>query len=152
MHGDGSFHRWQTIAISQLGYAVGLVLSLATATLGFAATVIRDPAYSPSCWGKISMLAAFGSLVLSISSGLLCTINRLCDFRKTRSIARDREDWEEQGTAKDDIDRRLKTRRDETRRLGERSWVLFCCQAATFVLGFGALILALGILYHARLF
>ena len=39
---SGSFVRWQGIAITQMGYTVSLILTFATATLGFALTVFKD--------------------------------------------------------------------------------------------------------------
>jgi hypothetical protein len=49
---EDSFVRWQTITITQLGYAVNLTLTLATASLGFTLNVVRDKEYAPTCWAK----------------------------------------------------------------------------------------------------
>src|ERR1017187_8550168 len=93
-HSEGSFVRWQGIAIQQLGYAVGLILGFAGASLGFALSVVKDKEYCPECWGKAFMLAAVAFLLVSLGLGLWCVINRLNDFRKTKGIVRDRENWQ----------------------------------------------------------
>ena len=152
-HSEGSFVRWQAIAIEQLGYAVGLILSFTGASLGFGLSLLRDPCYAPGCWGKAFMLACFASFLLSLAFGSFCVINRLRDFRKTRSIARDRETWErEKNVPNAEIDARLVIRREETRRLGERSWWLFWWQIGAFSFGVFALVVAFGVIYHSRLF
>jgi len=148
---EGSYVRWQAIAIDQLGYALGLILSLATASLGFALTTLKDQNYIPGCWGKSFMLASIASLIVSISLGLWCVINRLRDFSETRRIARDREDWRFQ-ISKEEIDKRLSERRAETKKLGERTWQLFKWHIRTFAFGVATLIVAFAIIYRARLF
>lgn len=149
---ESSYARWQSIAIDQLGYAVGLILSFATASLGFALALVKDQNYAPGCWGKTAMVTSIASLILSVGLGLWCVINRLCDFRETRSIARDREDWERDGVSKEEIANQLRARRAETKRLGERTWLLFWWQIGTFALGVATFTVALGITYHAKLF
>jgi hypothetical protein len=139
---EGSFIRWQAIAIEQLGYAVGLILGFAGASLGFGLSLLRDPCYAPGCWGKAFMLACLSSFVVSLGLGIWCVVNRLCDFRKTRCIARDRENGEEISAV----------RRDETKKLGERSWLLFRWQIGSFSAGLIFLIVAFGSVYHSRLF
>jgi hypothetical protein len=149
---EGSYVRWQSIAIAQLGYAVGLILSLATASLGFGLTLVKDPNYVPRCWGKSVMFASLVFLMMSIIVGLWCAINRLCDFRKTRSIARDREKWEEEHVGKCEIDTCLAVRRAETERLGKWTWLLFRWQVGTFFSGVTALVVAFAIIYRGKLF
>ncbi|MFI5095377.1 MAG: hypothetical protein ACHQIK_18225 [Candidatus Acidiferrales bacterium] len=152
MPNEGSYVRWQSIAIDQLGYSVGLVLSFATASLGFAVALVKDQNYAPGCWGKAAMLASIASLITSIGLGLWCVINRLRDFRKTRGIARDREDLKRNHVSEDEIDGRLRERRVETRRLGERTWQLFWWQIGTLASGFAALTVAILITYRTKLF
>lgn len=148
---EGSFVRWQSIAINQLGYAVGLILTFATASLGFGLALVKDKDYVPGCWGKAFMSLALLSLALSVALGLWCVVNRLRDFRKTRSIARDREDWEPCfGEA--ETDRRLHERRTETQKLGRKSWLLFWWQLGMFALGALALTVTFAIVYRTKLF
>jgi hypothetical protein len=148
---EGSYVRWQSIAIEQLGYALGLILSLATASLGFALATVKDQNCTPGCWGKSFMLASIVCLILSIGLGLWCVVNRLRDFRKTRSIARDREDWRFQ-FSKEEIDKRLSERRAEATKLGERTWHLFWWHIGAFAFGVATLILAIAFIYHTKLF
>jgi hypothetical protein len=152
MDAEMSYTRWQAIALNQLGYAVGLILSFATASLGFALSIIRNQHYCPGCWGKALMLAALLSLVLSVGLGIWCVINRLCDFRETRKIARDRERWKRDGIGEREIDSRLQSRRDHTDALGSRTWLLFWWQIGAFCVGVAMFVLAFGIAYHAKLF
>ncbi|MGC1619957.1 MAG: hypothetical protein WA765_15820 [Candidatus Acidiferrum sp.] len=149
---EGSYVRWQAIAIDQLGYAVGLILGFATASFGFALSLVKDQNYVPGCWGKALMLTSIASLILSIGLGLWCVINRLCDFRGTRSVAKDREDWERDGVVSEEIADRLRMRRAETKRLGERTWLLIWWQIGTFALGVATFTVAYGISYRAKLF
>ncbi len=148
---EGSFVRWQSIALTQLGYAVGLILTFATASLGFGLTLIKDEHYAPGCWGKAFMLLALFSLTVSVGMGLWCVVNRLCDFRKTRSIARDREDWGRR-FGEVETDRRLQERRTETKRLGRKTWLLFWWQLGTFEFGILSLTIAFAIVYHTKIF
>jgi hypothetical protein len=146
-----SFTRWQSITIEQLTYAVGLILGFATASLGFALSIIKDSGYSPGRWSKAFMLASGVLLISSICTGSWCVLNRLKDFRKTSCIARDREDWCRQGMSLDDINRKLETRRSETKRIGEISWILFYSQIVTFVTGVAALIASFVAAYHTKI-
>ena len=86
---QGSFVRWQSITLTQLGYVIGLLLSIATAMLGFAFTLIKDMACPLTCCEKVILSSALFLLTLSIALALSCTINRLCDFRETEEIAHD---------------------------------------------------------------
>lgn len=85
-HSEGSFVRWQATAIAQLGYAVGLILSFAGASLGFALSVVKDKDYLP--WvllgeGIHANVRRF-SLGLSWSRPLVChqSIERFQKDRK----------------------------------------------------------------------
>src|SRR5205085_1897352 len=111
--------------LTQMGYAIGLVLSFTTASLGFLLTLIKDKDFNPGSQGRLSLRISLVLLVFSIILGLLCVINRLRDFRKTKDIAKEREDLESTNTPKAEIDGKLKNRREEVRKLGERTWVLF---------------------------
>jgi hypothetical protein len=52
-HSEGSFVRWQAIALVQLGYAVNLILSFATASLGFALTLPRIRDMRPAVGARV---------------------------------------------------------------------------------------------------
>ena len=114
--------------------------------------MIKDQNYLPGCWAKSAMLASLVAFILSVGIGIWCVINRLIDFRQTRKIARDREDWESDHIGKIEIDRRLEARRAETKKLGKRTWLLFWWQIGTFAFGVAGLITTVVIAFHAKLF
>lgn len=98
------------------------------------------------------MLISDISLMLSIGLGLWCVINRLSDFRKTRSIAKDREDWTAEHVSDVEINKLLQMRREETDRLGKATWTLFRWQVGTFFCGTVALAIAFAIAYCSKIF
>jgi len=151
-HDKGSSVRWQSIAIDQLGYATGLILTFSAATLGFALATIKDSSYQPPCWAKVSMLATLLTQLISLALGVICVINRLRDFRKTRRIARDRENLTSQGIPLWEINRRLEAQRAEVKKIGERTWLLFYWQIGTFAFGLLALAICFVIAYRPKLF
>lgn len=152
-HTEGSFIRWQSTTIAQLGYAVGLILALTAASLGFTLSLVKDCAFRPGCWGKCSLIFAAVSFLLSMALGVWCVINRLCDFRKTTEIARKREKWERSGeVSKESIDSRLRPCQLKTKKLGRITWRLFCFQVGTFLAGIFFLINAFVAGYYASLF
>src|ERR1700722_8204621 len=146
-----SFVRWQGITVAQLGYAIGLILTIATAMLGFAFSLLKDKTFSLTGCEKCLFSGALLLLASSITLGLICVINRLVDFRETTTIARDREGWRSEGLQPDAIDSKLRLRRDHTKMLGKRTWRLFWAQATTAGLGAIFLIVDLSIVYHATL-
>jgi hypothetical protein len=124
---ERTFVRWQSIILNQLGYAGGLLLTFsAAAALGFALATVKGNSYR--AW------------------------NRLCGFRKTKNITREREIWTERGLANPEIDERLREQRDEVKLIGVRTWRLFYLQSSTFAVGVGSLLLACAVKYHAKLF
>lgn len=97
------------------------------------------------------MFLALLSLVVSIGLGLWCVVNRLRDFRITKGVARDRENWEK--TLSDiELDRRLRDRRSESKKLGKRSWRIFWWQLGTFGLGSLCLTVAFTIAFRTKIF
>jgi hypothetical protein len=150
--GNGAFVRWQTLTIAQVGYAINLILSLATASLGFSLALVKDKDFGPSFWGKLPIDLSIAFLMISVLAGLICVINRLLDFRKTASIAQDRENWRSQGLPADDVNVKLRERRLVTEKLGVRTWTLFCTQVTTFGLGVTLLMVAFAVVYRTKLF
>ena len=131
MDDKGSFVRWQSIQIAQLGYALNVILTLATASLGYAfASVVRPDLGLGKT--RIPFAASLFLLFASITCGLACTVNRLCDFKKTKDIARQREQPSSDRAPKSELDHTLKSRRDEAMKLGSRTWTLFCWQVGLF--------------------
>jgi hypothetical protein len=50
------FIRWQSVTIIQLGYTVNLILGLATGSLGFSLTLLKDKHFTPQNWEKFSLI------------------------------------------------------------------------------------------------
>lgn len=130
-----SFIRWQSITISQLTYAVNLVLGFAVAALGFQVTTLLNEKFIPISWQKSVFFLSLLLLLASVGFGIFCVINRLRDFRATTKVARMREEGK--------TDAEIQPLRALYKKLGERTWILFCWQIGTF--GVGVLFLVLGI-------
>ncbi|GAA0527012.1 hypothetical protein FHS83_002129 [Rhizomicrobium palustre] len=131
----GSFIRWQSITIGQLAYASNLMLTLAVATLGYEASILLSDRFSGlPCTAKSTFLVGIAALFLlvisslgllvSIGVALFLVINRLRDFRETKTAARMRE--------QNKPDEAIEPHRVIYRKLGRRSWVLFWNQIALF--------------------
>lgn len=147
----GSFVRWQNTSIQQLGFSINLILALATGSLGFALSLLKDSDFRPYCWGKGLFAGSLLLLIVSIGLGIWCTINRSCDFRLTAAIARDREKWQQEGKSKNEIDGGLSARRAKAERLDARTWCLFYGQVAGFSLAILLLIVAVAMVYRTKL-
>lgn len=141
--GNESFVRWQKIAIDQLGYSVNLLLGLAVAILGFGFSMLRDKGFPPGCWSKVAFTLSIFSMIVSLASGVFCSLTRLCDFRKTARIARDR-GWAPQTS--------LTSLRIEARELGEWTWILFRVQQISFASGTLLMAFSLMVFYRVQLF
>ena len=151
-HSEASFVRWQAVTIAQFGQATNLFLAFGGATLGFVLSIAKDPQSLAGCWRKCFLVAAAVSLLLSLLFGGLCAINRLCDFRKTAQIAKHRERWERQAVATAWIDNQLSAHRLEVKKLGKRTWRLFCLQTSTLGAGLVFLIANYLAVYSSKLF
>jgi hypothetical protein len=129
-----SFIRWQAITIRQLGYVANLILTFATASLGFSLTLLKD--HPMACASFCIWLLAVLTLLGSITLGIWCSVNRLHDFRETAQIARKREQVEGDGKlSRDEIDSRLEYQRKANDERGEFTWTLFYWQIGTFGAG-----------------
>jgi hypothetical protein len=149
---EGSFIRWQATTIVQFGYAVNLILTLATASLGFALNIVRDKHYTPTCWGKCFWMGSAVLLGVSIGLGIWCVLNRLCSFRKTTRNARDSEKIRTDTGLRNELESTLKQRRLDTKALDARTWLLLYWQIGSF--GAGTLFLVASFVadFHAKLF
>jgi hypothetical protein len=127
--------RWHDHTTQQFGFALNLILGLSVAALGYELSFLeKNP--SLNCWQIACSLLSLVSLFLSTTLGLICTVNRLRDFRATTDIAKRRENGES-GLA-------LLPDRMFVRTLGKRSWILFEGQIWSF--GVGILLLTLAVL------
>ena len=137
------FTRWQGMAITQFGYAVNLILTFATASLGFLFTVVKDKDFVLSPCGRLICALSILCLGLSILFGLSCVMTRLYDFRTTKDIIKER-----RGKKRSAEIERLCTSADK---LGRWTWRLFKFQVLTFGLGVAALIITFVVAYKTRL-
>jgi Na+/melibiose symporter-like transporter len=122
------FAKWQGATREQLGATSNLILGLATGLLGFATVLLLE--------GKLVISRAFGFgvaasilLALSVALALWCATNRLKDFRLTAKIANPKNSGSPQ----------LEEFREESKRLGERTWGIFRVQIWSFALGVGTI-------------
>lgn len=135
MTDEGRFQRWQRITIEQLGYVLNLVFGLTIAVLGYWLLLLRDGTFMPGPLGRKAMLLSFFALAASGVSGLVCTLNRLQDFRGTAQRARGKP-----GAPTE----------DQLNRLGKITWCLFYVQLIAFAVGVAGLATALLLTYSAK--
>lgn len=154
-----SFIRWQGITLTQLGYAVNLILTFATASLGFSLSLIKDESYAPGCWAKAFMALSLLMILFSILFGIWCVINRLRSFRHTKNAARMREERDRMkgkspssGTALAELQKQLDVERACYTSLDKRTWLFFRFEVATFGLGIVLLIASFVAVYRGKLF
>jgi len=121
------FAKWQSITREQLGATSNLILGLATGLLAFTTVLLLEKQLVASC-AFVFGVAASILLALSVALALWCATNRLTDFRLTAKIANPRTSGSPQ----------LEEFREESKRLGERTWDIFRGQIWSFALGAGA--------------
>ncbi len=140
---NDSFIRWQGITINQFTYAQNLILTFSVAALGFGLSMIKDQTFAPLGLGKCLFTLSLISLSISIGCGLCCVINRLKDFRVTKTIAKNRGN---------DDSSEISELREISRNLGRRTWNLFRCQIGIFSLGILLLTIGIILIYGNKLF
>jgi hypothetical protein len=128
--------RWHGRTIEQFGNALNLILGLSVAALGFEMSHLLDEEFKMAGWQHCLFVISILSLLLSITVGLWCVVNRLRDFRITTETARKRED----GAS----NMELQPFRTLTCTLGNRTWLLLWWQIATFGMGILLLVFAIG--------
>ncbi len=126
-------------------------MGLATASLGFEITLATENKLA-GCWAMRLLVVSLAALLASAGVGIWCELNRLKDFRKTAEVARRREQGEHDPADEKLGDREFNNLRREAERLGNRTWILFYVQVATFGAEILALMGSFVAAYHARLF
>lgn len=121
------FAKWQGVTREQLGATSNLILGLATGLLAFVTLLLLDRKLVASCAFGFSVAGSI-FLALSVALALWCATNRLTDFRLTARIA----------NPKNSDNPQLEEFREESKRLGERTWGIFRSQIWSFALGAGA--------------
>jgi hypothetical protein len=128
-----SYLRWQGLALTQLGYSINLMLTIAVAMLAFAATTMMQskvPLPYPARW---LFHCSLPTLAIAVFVAIAANVTRALDFRYSRRAARARMKGE--GDHND--------LQDTAEWWGKWTWRLFYVQATTF--GIGVVALALGI-------
>lgn len=120
------FAKWQGVTREQLGANSNLVLGLSTGLLGFTTLLLIDDKLKAPCAVAFGVTSMF-LLSLSIVLALWCANNRLKDFRLTAQIAH----------PKNQDNPELEAFREESKRLGNRTWNIFRFQIWAFALGAG---------------
>lgn len=128
------------MAIAQFGYAINLILTFATASLGFLLAIVKENDFQPGCGGKIVCLCSISCLGLSILLGLSSVMTRLYDFRKTKDIIKER-----RGQNRAAVITNLEQCSDA---LGLWTWRLFRLQVVMFGVGIISLIATFATVYH----
>lgn len=140
MANGGRFVRWQGIQLTQLGFVLNLVLGFAVAGLGLWLSLLRDASFQPLCWDKCLFVLTGISLLVSIATGLWCSLNRLWDFRITAGMARGK--W---------ADDELTAKEIESKKLGDRTWALLYWEISAFVLAILLFMATLVLAYWQKL-
>lgn len=135
--------RWQQLTISQLSYAINLILILSTGSIGFSVNLLNWEKFSLSCSSKPFFDIGGAILFLSTGFSIWATINRLRDFRLTAKIARDRD----KGVSEEEINKL----RSESDKLGACTWKLFRWQISLFFIGFLLIAISVVIVFHDKL-
>lgn len=132
--GNERFAKWQGITREQLGATSNLLLGLATGLLAFTTVLLLEKKLVVLCT-LVFAVAASIVLLTSAALALWCATNRLTDFRLTAKIANPKNS----GSAQ------LEEFREESNRLGERTWKIFRGQLWTFALGAGSAVISIAI-------
>ncbi len=129
----GSFIRWQSITITQLTYAINLILSFSVAALAFQITLLLNEKFKPVSWQKCAFFLSLLFLLVSVGLGIWCVINRLRAFRVTTKVARMRDNG--------DPAEQMQPYRAFYKKLDKKTWALFWWQIGTFCAGVLLLVL-----------
>ena len=138
---SGRFVRWQSIQVTQLGFVLNLVMGFAVAGLGLWVSLLRDTSFQPQCRAKYIFVLSAISFLISIASGMWCSLNRLWDFRITAGMARGKWTGDE-----------LKKKEIRSEKLGDRTWMLLYFEVSTFALATLLLVATLAQVYWCKLF
>jgi hypothetical protein len=136
-----AFIRWQEVSRAQLGYTINLVLTLTTATAGFAVNLVANGKTVPDSIDRYALGYSLSALMAAVAIGLGANYSRLWDFRWTTRAARGREmqvriELNEDPTPKQKArarDREKYSNWAET--LGKVTWWLLLFQLLAFFVG-----------------
>lgn len=136
-----AFLRWQDVRRTHFTHTVNLVLTLTTATLGFAVNLIVAHKVAPTSPGKDALSYSLGFLLLAMAAGLATNLSRLFDFRYSAKAARSRE-MEARRQAGEALTDAQKTQAQDAAKyskradcLGVLTWCLLVAQLTAFFIG-----------------
>jgi hypothetical protein len=132
--------RWQKVTIDQLSYCTNLTLVLAVAALGYALTFAKDADFisgKERCSLAVLLLIGLLGLSVSVLCGLLCTLNRLHDFRETAQRAKDSPDA---------------VSKEESDQMGKVTWRLFYAQTWAFLVAIALVAIVVAFVRIPKLF
>lgn len=141
------FVRWQQLLISQLSFTNNLILGF---SLGFLSFIVskQDGFWYCKCWHFLLFIFSIVSLLISFITGIMTVINRLNDFRCTKTLLKNRKiKFEDEHNIKkyndiESISLNILTDKLLSDKLGKRTWSLLQWQIWSFAIG-----ASLGIFY-----
>ena len=136
------FIRWQGRAITQLSYAINIIMTFSVASVGFGASLLINQNFNPTSCQAYVFFASLFLLLTSIAFGVWCTINRLRDFRATKEITNIKR--------KDENSQELPRLRDFANKLGNRTWGIFWWQIGTFTAGIIIMVLSVAYILGSK--
>jgi hypothetical protein len=136
--------RWQDARREQLGAAITLLFGLSSASLAYCGSLLTDDAATFGGWRTFWFLAATLLFAQALIASVAVTITRLTSTRDSVTIVRMRDD-----ASKSTEVQRLRGRVD---RFDAWTWRIFRIQLFTFLLGAISLLIAVGQIFHAKLF
>jgi hypothetical protein len=134
------FNRWQQLTLGQFSNVNNLILSLTIGLLAFIVTQIGIK-IPENCLLLFLIALSYFSLLISLLTGVLLTINRLNDFRKTKDIAKyKKQRFESKNFLKNYgditvITQKIDDLKNESDKLGQKTWSLLRIQIWTFFIG-----------------
>jgi len=131
------FIRWQQLTLTQLSNTNNLILTLTLGMLAFTVTKIGLKIPENGFLLFLYILSYF-VLLVSLLSGVLLTVNRLYDFRKTKEIVkfkRQKSEVKYDNEKTDNLKMKIAILQHETDKHGKRTWCLFHIQLWLFFAG-----------------
>jgi membrane protein implicated in regulation of membrane protease activity len=146
-----AFNHWRDHAINQMTAASSMIFGLASAGLAYSLTLLsaeKQLVTKDNLWTLRVFTVAFA---VSFVVAILLLFNRLWGFRKAAEIVRARDIKEALRDAKEAGDRvevsEVSDLREESGFIDGTTWLLFCLQVLSFVIGSVGIIYFMGNIY-----
>ena len=124
-----NYIRWQNYRITQLGFAINLLIILAVGLIAFTIKNLQSDLILNSMQKILFWFGSFLTLS-SIGIGLFVVVNRLEDFRITAQIA-----------LKRGRNENTRNESEKAKKIGKNTWNGFIWQVVTFIIGFLCLLI-----------